>query len=364
MYRRDYNSFNFVGDQRNRSYGQTSTGGAVRLGFPVTEFITFGTRYSLVFDNITLDKNTFFIDPDGSGPKGLECDPNRAGRYLCDEIGNRITSSLGYTVAFDNTNGIRATRGQRLVFNQDFAGLGGDTRYLRTRFDATKYFRLPRAFILSAHAEGGYIHALQSSPGPGRDAIRLNDRFFGPQMRGFDIRGIGPRIQSIPYTCPDAACTNPQLDLTQTRITDALGGRAYYMGRLELEVPVSASIKNMGLRPSAFVDVGSLFKLTPPELLNIPTIGTPKTGVGPSCVQNLGDSDTSNDAPCDPALFNILPGRREFYVGDSPKPRLSIGVGVNWISPFGPLRIDIAKALLKQDGDDTKLFSFNVGTQF
>ena len=31
---------------------------------------------------------------------------------------------------------------------------------------------------------------------------------------------------------------------------------------------------------------------------------------------------------------------------------------------IGPLRIDIAKALLKQKGDDTKLFSFNVGTQF
>jgi outer membrane protein insertion porin family len=37
---------------------------------------------------------------------------------------------------------------------------------------------------------------------------------------------------------------------------------------------------------------------------------------------------------------------------------------VNWVSPFGPLRIDLAKAILKQEGDDTKLFSFNVGTQF
>jgi outer membrane protein insertion porin family len=34
------------------------------------------------------------------------------------------------------------------------------------------------------------------------------------------------------------------------------------------------------------------------------------------------------------------------------------------MSPFGPLRIDIAKAILKQEGDDTKLFSFNVGTSF
>ena len=33
-------------------------------------------------------------------------------------------------------------------------------------------------------------------------------------------------------------------------------------------------------------------------------------------------------------------------------------------SLFGPFRIDIARALLKQPGDDTKLFTFNVGTQF
>jgi len=55
---------------------------------------------------------------------------------------------------------------------------------------------------------------------------------------------------------------------------------------------------------------------------------------------------------------------QEFYLGNSPKPRLSVGFGVNWNSPFGPFRIDIAKALLKEPGDNTKLFTFNVGTQF
>jgi len=59
-----------------------------------------------------------------------------------------------------------------------------------------------------------------------------------------------------------------------------------------------------------------------------------------------------------------VPAFVEQYLGNSAKPRLSIGFGVNWNSPFGPFRIDIAKALLKQKGDDTKLFSFNVGTQF
>ena len=67
---------------------------------------------------------------------------------------------------------------------------------------------------------------------------------------------------------------------------------------------------------------------------------------------------------CDPVKYNITPGFKELFQGNSAKPRLSIGIGVNWVSPFGPLRIDLAKALLKQEGDDTKLFSFNVGTQF
>jgi len=54
----------------------------------------------------------------------------------------------------------------------------------------------------------------------------------------------------------------------------------------------------------------------------------------------------------------------EQYLGDTLKPRVAVGFGVNWNSPFGPFRIDIAKALLKEPGDDTQLISFNVGTQF
>ena len=73
-------------------------------------------------------------------------------------------------------------------------------------------------------------------------------------------------------------------------------------------------------------------------------------------------SQLPGDPACNPTLYSITPGIKEVFVGNSAKPRLSIGVGVNWNSPFGPLRIDLAKALLKQKGDDTKLFSFNVGT--
>jgi len=371
IFRRDYNSFNFVNDKRNKTYGQTSTGGGIRLGFPVTEFVSFGTRYSLVLDNITLDKDTFFFDPDfvpdpdgegpltsTNGPEGLKCDPDKAGQYLCDELGKRLTSSIGYTAAFDNTNGVRANRGQRIVFSQDFAGLGGDTRYLRTRIDGTKYFGLPKGFVLSTHAEGGYILPLQDAPGPGRDAIRLNDRFFGAQMRGFDIRGIGPRIIRRSFDAPGEIGED-----SKKLSSDSLGGRAYYMGRIELEFPTSASLKSFGLRPSAFIDIGSVWGLKKPNLNTVAGFCNPPApaeGDDPLPIQILEPGES-----CDAGFtFAKNSGYQEFFTGNSPKPRLSVGIGVNWVSPFGPLRIDLAKALLTQEGDDTKLFSFNVGTQF
>ncbi|QNN68588.1 outer membrane protein assembly factor BamA [Sphingomonas lutea] len=362
IYRRDYNSFNILEDgERNRTYSQVSTGLSLRTGFPVTDFVTFGGRYSLVQDKITLDRDTFYTDRDGDGVfEDNECDPLRAGQYLCDEIGSRVTSLIGWSTVYDSTNGIRPTRGSRVVLSQDLAGLGGDVKYLRSRGEAVRYKSLGGGWVFSLRGEGGYIHPGSESPGPGRDPVRITDRFFGPQLRGFDIRGIGPRIQRVPYD------TDGTLLPEQSRVTDALGGRAYYMGRAELEFPINATLRGFGLRPSAFIDAGSLWKLTRPNLTNIaatcvPTITNPTApsfqipGATPTapCVDAGGGTD-----------YTRVPGFQEVYLGDSPKPRVSIGIGVNWTSPFGPLRIDLAKALLKQEGDDTKLFSFNVGTSF
>ena len=358
VYRRDFNSFNLNNDgRRNRTYSQIQTGGGISLGFPVNEFINFGTRYTLNFDDITLaNRPEFFTNG--------QCDPLKAGQYLCDELGKRITSLIGYSAVFDNTNGIRATRGQRLSFSQDFAGLGGDVRYIRSRAEGTKYWGIGSGFVLSARAEGGYIHPLQEAKRAGLDPIRITDRFFAPQLRGFDIRGIGPRIRRTSYTADASALVEDD-----GQITDALGGRAYYMGRLELEIPLGAGARNLGLRPSAFVDVGSLFKLRTPNLLNIP--GTcffvpTATGTTAPAPQVLTPGQTSANCAAAPTgtTLSFQPGYREEFLGNSAKPRLSIGVGVNWTSPFGPLRIDLAKALLSQEGDDTKTFQFNVGTAF
>jgi outer membrane protein insertion porin family len=128
-------------------------------------------------------------------------------------------------------------------------------------------------------------------------------------------------------------------------------------------------LRSVGLRPSAFIDIGSLFNLTQPQLLNIlkfcsatnlPTQQINAGAANTSCTQFNTGTATGYADDADHAVG----GFKEFFLGNSAKPRLSIGIGVNWTSPFGPLRLDLAKAILKQKGDETKLFSFNVGTAF
>jgi outer membrane protein insertion porin family len=62
----------------------------------------------------------------------------------------------------------------------------------------------------------------------------------------------------------------------------------------------------------------------------------------------------------------IVPGSNigEAFLGNSPSPRITAGIGVNWNSPFGPFRIDFAQTIRKVEGDDERRFTFNVGTQF
>jgi outer membrane protein insertion porin family len=364
LFRSDYNSFNFINNNRNTTYRQVSTGGRLRLGFPLSEYWNIGTRYQLSRDKITLDQSTFFTDFNHNGVlDGNECDPFKAGSFLCDQIGARTTSLIGVSTVYDDTDGIHPTRGQQLTFSEDFAGLGGDVRYLRTQAYATKYKSFGD-WILSMHGEGGYIKPLQTAPRPGQDPIRITDRFFNSDIRGFDIRGIGPRVVRIPY---DANGKLQALDVNKD-VNDALGGKAFYLARIEMEIPVSASIKSYGLRPSIYVDAGSLWDVTKPQLNNVVAFCTPTdvtstqpafNSSAPDCSKDLNGNPVAN-----PTQFTAIPGFKEVFLGNSWKPRVSIGIGVNWISPFGPLRIDLAKAILHQAGDDPKLFTFNVGTQF
>jgi outer membrane protein insertion porin family len=349
IFRRDYNSFNFTnnGNDRKTTYQQVTTGFQTRLGVPLTEFMSLALRYGLSFDDVTLDKDRFFtVDPTTGA---LTCDARLAGRYLCDALGKRTTSSVGYSLVFDNLNNrLRPSAGQRVVFSQDFAGLGGSVKYIRTRIDADKYWNVGGGFIFSVGFEGGYIKGL------GQD-VRLTDRFFlgEPQIRGFDIRGVGPRVIR---TFEDSTGTPDPKNTTD----DALGGNAYYLGRAELEIPLGSGARELGLRPSIFVDAGAVFDVKTPVTTPGAAFSQCQSNTPPNAVTTV----PGTMCPSGSTLVGGSPAFTEEFKGDTWKPRLSVGIGVNWNSPFGPFRIDVAKALLKEPGDQTKLFTFNVGTQF
>ena len=359
VFRRDYNSFNYLNDDRNTTYSDTTTGFQLRTGVPLTEYWSLAGRYGLSLDNISLSKQDFYSDLDGDGIG--ECDPLKAGRYLCDAIGKRTTSSLGYSIVYDNLNNrIHPSSGNRFVLSQDFAGVGGGVRYLKTTAEADKYFNVGGGFILSLSATAGYIKSLDDDP------VRLTDRFFlgEPQIRGFDIRGVGPRVVRVPYDSTGALVTGKK-----NQTDDALGGNAEYLGHIEMEIPLGSSGKELGLRPSIFADVGSVFDVGTPDLLDFPA------SVARQAVDSKGKAlftdsnglittDRITGGVQNTPVTTASPTFKEFFYGNTAKPRVSVGFGVNWNSPFGPFRIDIAKALVKAKGDDTKLITFNVGTQF
>ncbi|UUL83165.1 outer membrane protein assembly factor BamA [Sphingomonas qomolangmaensis] len=401
IFRRDYNNFNYVGDERNTTYSQVSTGFNIVAGIPLTEYWSLSGRYTLQQDDVSLDESTYFSN--GS------CDPLLAGRYLCEQLGERLTSSIGLSLVYDSLNSrLRPTDGERLLLGLDFAGIGGDVRYVRARFDGTKYFNMGSGFVLSTAAQGGYIKALEESAGPGIDPVRIIDRFYlgEPQFRGFDIRGVGPRVQRIPFTTDDDGNTILVTDRDQIS-DDALGGNAYYLAKAEIEIPLGTGAAELGLRPSIYVMAGALFSVTQP----LPTVnftqatdesGNPVFNVdGSPSLQSLvtpvttdagaalylnsftgtdgvagtryttcstGYADayggTCSGSDQNGAVVNTTTPFVERFLGNSAKPRITVGIGVNWNSPFGPLRIDLAKDLISVDGDDPKLLTFNVGAGF
>ena len=280
---------------------------------------------------------------------------------------NRLTSSVGYSLLYSTlNNGIRPSSGERPV-QPGFCGLGGDTRYLRTRASGSKYWSVFNNFIFSLSARR-YIHSFEME---GPIVIRSADRSLlsrSPQIRA-STSGVGPRIQRQFYLLDENGAPvldddgNPTFNSNPNSIVDdALGGRAYYLGRAELEIPLGSGARDLGLRPSIFADIGAVFGVRRPATTDIPP-GDPRLFTPILDTAGNRQCTTGGTTPVVSAIPTSAPvppapicsrarsfSRSGILPGDTPSPRVSIGVGVNWNSPFGPFRIDISKALLSQPG--------------
>ena len=230
--------------------------------------------------------------------------------YLAGSNGNFITSSVSYGVSYNSLDDRqKPNRGQEIILSQEIAGLGGNEKFVRTFASYAIYFPVYKRWIFNLSAEAGHIDGFGQN-------VRLNNRYFlgNPKIRGFREAGVGPREFR-------QGGTDPTLGF-------ALGGNTYYTATAELFVPLGGGARDLGIEASAYVDVGGLFD---PDIED-------------SLISRTG------------VLYTVL--------GDTKAPRVSVGIGFSWASPFGPFRIDLARAIKTKPSDETEFFQFNVGTRF
>ena len=308
-------------------YNTSKTGGSVRAAFPLAENIWLNTAYTLSRDTIDIPFGYSYgasqAIKDACGFQDAfvqNVDVNNVpipGSFTnngsCDGVA-RYTSmgSVGFTV--DNRNHPKTpTSGTFFQTGVDVAGLGGDVHYARLNAEGRAYYPISEKVTLVTRAAGGAIRGL------GGEDVRLLDLFYkgGETIRGFNNLGYGPR---------DSLTGN------------ALGGLNYWTTTAELRFPLPLIPDDLGMSGAVFADAGSLF------------------GAGASA-KNL---NAKCNAPKNPD--NSSPG--VCLTGDDASIRASVGASLLWNSPLGPLRLDVAQALKKAEGDKTQILRFGATTKF
>jgi outer membrane protein insertion porin family len=269
-----------------QSYENTTYGGRVTLTAPLTNEVATQLNYSLYRQSLTLDP--------AMGTASLPIQQAAAaGPTWISSIGSGVTYST-----LDNNKS--PTSGWRASFNEEFAGLGGDAKFVKTTDDLRYYQPLGDGIVGMVRAQSGYV-----APWGGQSLPLLAGFFGGPQLvRGFASNGFGPR------------------DMTPGTTMDSLGGNIYWATTTEVQSAIPFLPADAGLKAAVFADAGSLWSTN-------------------STSSSLGLSQS--------------------FVANSRAVRASFGAGLIWDSVLGPIRIDYAYPISQASSDITQRFRFSAG---
>jgi len=344
------------------TYYTWTTGADIRLGVPITDEFTIQPMYSIYGSQIKIPNNSSepYNDCTGAGtwtgtgwtgaggastvpyyypgsstpitPTSTEnCLLNGQASLVMKAAaaqGVILTSLVGYSLIWDSIDDRKnPTSGIYATFRQDFAGVGGDSHFVRETADAKYYYPLTDDLTGLIHVQGGQINQI------GGGYLPVTDNFnLGPTLvRGFASGGIGPRD----ITDPNNLSGN------------GLGGTTYFGGSAEMQFPIFGLPKEIGLKGAIFADAGDLFGYQGQTNFASVTGYTycPSPGTNPSAV-----------APyTQPSCVNV---------SDDRIVRSSVGAGLIWASPLGPIRIDYAYAVTKSKYDQLQAINFTGGMQF
>ncbi len=209
------------------AYDVDRTGATIRFGLPITEQLSGQVAYNYVSEDYSI----------GSTNTGV---PPTLPAYI--PSGKWLKSSLSYALIFDTIDNKNDPReGVYAKFNQEFAGLGGDAKWLNTTFKATYYQTVSEELSLVGLLSGGagYIKVFgDKGPASAADGIRVGDLYKANTeiVRGFDYNGFGPKIGN-----------------------DFIGGTTYFNASAELQFPMPVLPESIGIKGAVFADAGTLF---------------------------------------------------------------------------------------------------------
>lgn len=203
-------------NEDSSSYSYTTIGTTIRFGWDYTDYFGQSVRYTLRQDDIN------DIDEDAS-------------IYIKDQAGKTSVSMIGQELFYDRRDSrINPSQGYYASIGADFAGLGGDTKFVRVNLMAIKYFPVVDDVVLSIRGDAGRIW------GVGGQDVRVNNRYFlgDASLRGFEYGGVGARDRAT---------------------GDALGANWYTSGSVELTFPLGLP-KELGIRGKVFSDAAYVGK--------------------------------------------------------------------------------------------------------
>lgn len=349
-------------------YDSTATGLTLRLGIPLTDEVSVTPRYSIYRTSISVpnDSSRPFNDcstpiagvtpgtvgyvnpgfPGNGRPTAVAADAiynclsnGEASLVVKDSTGSRTTSLVGFTLAYNTLdNAKNPTDGIYAEIRADAAGLGGNSKFIRTTGELRYYYPIWDDVVGLVKLQGGAI-----TPFSG-ERLRITDNFNqGPSLvRGFAPGGIGPRDIT---------------DITGDQKGSGLGGTKYVGLSAEMQFPLFGLPKDLGLKGALFADAGTLFGYrgrTNFSGLTGNNIGCPGGPVNTPVATTY--NGTTISAPItQSSCITVL---------DSKAVRTSVGASILWASPLGPIRFDYAFALSKASKDVTQAFRFSGGASF
>ncbi len=288
--------------RRYDTYESETNGATVRFGLPITE--TLSTQIAYNYSEERYEFRDSCLD-DGGTPQVPSCNVSQA---IIDGVAespwtkSSVSGALLYNTIDDMKN---PHAGLYATFTTEFAGLGGDAEYLKLTGRGTYYYTLSEEMNLVSLLSAGAGHI---SPTGGSD-LRVFDYFKSSDriIRGFEYNGIGPA----------AALSNGDFD--------HLGGSTYFSASAEVQFPVPVVPESFGLKGALFADAATLY---------------------------------GND------VRNSTNDQLSATVSRDMEWRASVGAGLIWASPFGPLRVDYAVPIKKEDSDEEQNFNFGISTRF